>query len=120
MPTGVEEAWLALIGAIMGTSGLKVVEHVLSRGETKELMQKTLREELKTEIRNLKEEIDKSEEDVDHWKARYYELVQTHIETSALLLQATAQLKQAGKTLEVDTRALDLIKTGATEPTKDL
>jgi hypothetical protein len=106
MPTGVEEAWLALIGAIMGTSGLKVVEHILSRAGSKETLAKALRDELKQEIAQLKKEIDETEDDVDHWKQRYYSLIEAYIEQSSMLMGAAIQLKEHGQPLDIDTKSL--------------
>ena len=71
---GLDPAWIALFGTLMGGVGLKALEHWLSRGKVKQTEQDRLRDELRQEITNLKSENNQLEKDVDHWRKEYYDL----------------------------------------------
>ena len=77
------QAWLALIGAILGGSGLKFIEHYLSRPKIKEDTAAAFRKELREEMAILRAELKSSEADVDKWRDSTYalreELSQTRI-----------------------------------------
>jgi chromosome segregation ATPase len=77
---GLEQAWLALIGAIMGTSGLKLVEHILNRANTRNEMATALRTELRGEIEGLKKELAETEKQLDEWKQKYWDLMSKYVE----------------------------------------
>lgn len=71
----VSQAWLALIGAILGGSGLKFIEHYLSRPKIKDDSATAFRNELREEVKNLREELRKTENELDDWRTKYYALV---------------------------------------------
>lgn len=60
-------AW-AIIGTAMGTIGLKLVEWNLSK-QSRHLSE---RQSLYVEISDLRNRLDKVEEEVDRWRDRYY------------------------------------------------
>ena len=77
------EAIIALIATLMGASGLKFVEWILSRNTRKQELDATLRNELRAdveglrqEIHELKKEIDVKQGDIDSWRERYFKIVQ--------------------------------------------
>lgn len=71
----ISQAWLALIGALLGGSGLKFIEHWLSRPKVKEDVASSFRNELREEVKNLREELRKTETELDEWRAKYYALM---------------------------------------------
>lgn len=71
----ISQAWLALIGAVLGGSGLKFIEHYLSRPKIKDDSATAFRNELREEVKNLREELRKTEKELDEWRAKYYALV---------------------------------------------
>jgi hypothetical protein len=65
----------ALIAAIFGGVGLKVIESVLNRSKVKNDLQAQMRLELRTDVVSLKEELDRIEVSLDEWKKKYYRLL---------------------------------------------
>jgi len=72
----ISQAWLALIGAILGGSGLKFIEHYLSRPKIKDDSATAFRNELREEVKNLRDELRKTEVELDTWRAKYYALLE--------------------------------------------
>lgn len=64
--------WLALIGAAFGGTGLKFLEWFLNRGKAKEDIATQLRNELRTELKELRERVDELEAENDKWRARAF------------------------------------------------
>lgn len=71
----ISQAWLALIGALLGGSGLKFIEHWLSRPKVKDDAASAFRNELREEVKNLREELRKTEQELDEWRTKYYALM---------------------------------------------
>lgn len=78
------EAWLALIGALLGGSGLKFIEHWLNRSKVKDDTAAQFRNELREEVKNLREELRKTEEDKDKWQKDYYDLKGEYLKLQAM------------------------------------
>lgn len=72
---GISQAWLALIGALLGGSGLKVIEHWLNKSKVKDDSATSFRKELREEVTSLREELRKAEKELDEWRDKYYALV---------------------------------------------
>jgi septal ring factor EnvC (AmiA/AmiB activator) len=77
---GNTEALLALGGAVLGGSGLKVIEHWLNKSKDKIDVAKDFRQELRTDLSETKKELDRVEEELDKWKEKYYALLQENLE----------------------------------------
>lgn len=71
----ISQAWLALVGALLGGSGLKFIEHWLSRPKIKDDAASSFRNELREEVKNLREELRKTEQELDAWRSKYYALM---------------------------------------------
>lgn len=71
----ISQAWLALIGALLGGSGLKFIEHYLSRPKIKDDTATQFRNELREEVKNLRDELRKTEVELDNWRTKYYALM---------------------------------------------
>jgi hypothetical protein len=69
------EPALALMAAIFGGVGLKVIESVLNRSKVKNDLETQMRSELRGDVIILKEELDKIEAALDVWKKKYYALL---------------------------------------------
>lgn len=68
------EPVFALVAAIFGGVGLKVVESLLNRSKVKNDLQTQMRTELRADVITLKEELDLIEASLDLWKKKYYKL----------------------------------------------
>lgn len=71
----INQAWLALLGALLGGSGLKIVEYWLNRSKVKEDAASQMRTELRNDIKGLREELRAVEDELDKWRGKYYELM---------------------------------------------
>lgn len=78
----ISDAWLALIGAIMGGSGLKIIDTWLGRAKVKDDSASKFRDELRAEVVSMREELRKTREELvasnareDEWQNKYYELL---------------------------------------------
>lgn len=75
-----DTAWIALIGTVLGGTGLKLLESFLSRGQGKADAATSMREELRKESTTLREELRIVEKDLDSWKEKYFLLLQEYLE----------------------------------------
>lgn len=75
-----DTAWIALIGTLFGGAALKIVEGLFAKGTTKVDLATSLREELRKESTQLKEEVRLAEHELDTWKEKYYNLYQEYID----------------------------------------
>lgn len=71
----INQAWLALLGALLGGSGLKIVEYWLNRSKIREDASSQMRTELRNDIKGLREELRAVEDELDKWRGKYYELM---------------------------------------------
>jgi predicted nucleic acid-binding Zn-ribbon protein len=105
-------AILALIGTIFGGAGLKFIEHWLSRAKTRDDTAVQIRNELRTELARLKEDIAKMNEHVnaaeaeaDGWRAKYYAREEEYYQVKRELQAALAKIKEnAEKAVQQITR----------------
>lgn len=79
----INQAWLALIGALLGGSGLKVIEHWLNRSKGKDDTATDFRNELRTDIKDLRAELARTEDELDKWRVKYYALMDEFIKYKA-------------------------------------
>lgn len=73
--------FVALVGTLFGSAGLKVVEHWLGRARTKAAESASYREELRKEIESLRAQLEKADGEelrlqgvLDEWKTKWYDL----------------------------------------------
>jgi len=81
----ISQAWLALIGAVLGGSGLKIMESWLNKSKVRDDAASAFRTELRDEVKNLRDELRKVETDLDNWRAKYYELMEQFLKVKAEL-----------------------------------
>ena len=84
----ISEAWLALLGALLGGSGLKIIEYLLNRSKVRDDAAAQIRSELREEVRSLREELRTVEDELDKWRGKYYELMDEFMEAKGNLAEA--------------------------------
>jgi predicted nuclease with TOPRIM domain len=90
-----DPAWIALIGTVTGTVGLKVAEHYLGRGRVRIDDAAKIRDELREQIASNKTEMKDLEDEVDRWRKEYYDLRDKYIALQTELTLALQQIKDA-------------------------
>lgn len=90
----INQAWLALLGALLGGSGLKIVEYWLNRSKIKEDAASQMRTELRNDIKGLREELRVVEDELDKWRGKYYELMDEFMRAKADLAAALHEAKK--------------------------
>lgn len=95
----ISQAWLALIAALLGGSGLKLIEHWLNRSKVRDDAAAEMRTELREEIKGLREELRSVEDELDKWRGKYYELMDEFMKAKGELAEAVrnAQNKANGQ-----------------------
>jgi len=84
----INQAWLALFAALLGGSGLKVIEYWLNKTKTREDTALAMRAELREEVRGLRDELRQVEEQLDLWRGKYYELMDEFMKAKGDLAEA--------------------------------
>lgn len=90
----VNSAWVALIAALLGGSGLKIIEYLLNRSKVRDDTATQIRKELREELTGLKEELRAAETALDEWKQKYYDLYDKLIQTRGELDSALRTIKE--------------------------
>lgn len=75
MDGGTTQAWIALGGTIFGGAGLKIFEQFLGRSKQRDDTATSLRDELRKELAEARDEAEEYREEADVWRLRYYSLV---------------------------------------------
>ena len=102
----ISQAWLALIGAVLGGSGLKIMESWLNKSKVRDDAASAFRTELRDEVKNLRDELRKVETDLDNWRAKYYELMEQFLKVKAEL---DAALRNASEDFSQPSEAVNKI-----------
>lgn len=92
---GLDPAWIALIGTVVGSVGLKVLEHFLGKAKVRVDEATKIREELRLEISSLKDDIRELETDLNNWREKYLDLRDTYANLNTEYRLALAKLGQA-------------------------
>jgi len=77
------EGWIAALAALGGGAFVKILEVFFIPRASKEDFAAKLREELRTDIRTLRDEIGRLQKDLDAWKLKYFELLQKYSKLSS-------------------------------------
>ncbi len=100
--------FLALIGTLFGSAGLKVIEHWLSRAKSKEDTASKMRDELRLEIERkskdyaadierLRGDLNETEKQLDELRAKYWALMEENFQIKAELKSALAEIKKSAE-----------------------
>jgi len=100
MALPLDPAWIALIGTVIATVGLKVTEHWLNKNKTQNDDAKQIRDELRGQITSQKEEIERLESEVEAWRTKYYDLRDQFMKQNTELTLALDRLKATAKSLD--------------------
>jgi septal ring factor EnvC (AmiA/AmiB activator) len=100
MALPLDPAWIALIGTVIATVGLKVTEHWLNRNKSSNDDAKQIRDELRTQVVTQKEEIERLEAEVEAWRTKYYDLRDQFMKQNTELTLALDRLKATAKTFD--------------------
>jgi hypothetical protein len=82
------DPFIALVAALFGGVGLKIIESLLNRSNAKNDLQAQMRSELRTDVISLKDELDEIESRLDEWKKKYYRLFFAFNELAVVALAA--------------------------------
>lgn len=102
-----DPAWIALIGTVTGGVGLKLAEHWLGRNRVKTDDAARIRDELRTEITNQRQEIKDLEADVNKWREEYYDLRDKYIHLQTELTLALQNIRKEAHTAETAAKILE-------------
>lgn len=91
--TGLDPAWIALVGTIFGGVGLKLVERWLGRSKERVDDATQIRDELRIEINSQRDEIKNLEAEVNRWRQEYYNLRDQHVKVQTELQIALERIK---------------------------
>lgn len=69
-----DATWIALVAALFGGAGLKIIEKILNRGQEEDDIATKLRAELRQDIERHRQRADEAEDEADKWRDRYYKL----------------------------------------------
>lgn len=88
-----DPAWIALIGTLCGGIGLKVLEHWLGKSKLKIDEAAKLRDELRVQLNDQKDEIKTLETELNTLRKEYYDLRDQHAELNTKYLINLEKLK---------------------------
>lgn len=98
--------YVAIIAALFGGAGVKLLEKWLSRNTVKEDTATKLRSELREELIRLRSELDKTEEELDSTRKKYYDMLEAFSKVKLQLEEALHKIKmgteQAGRVIGTD------------------
>lgn len=94
-------ALVGLFGAVIGTLGTKMVDVYMTKKVRTQDLASQIRSEQRAEVLTLRSELDDTEEQLDEWKDKYYELKQENARQQIMLDNLQDQLNE----LKEDARA---------------
>jgi hypothetical protein len=84
----------ALAGTIFGGAGIKAIEGLLGRKKVKEDVATTIRAELRTEIKELRDRVDLQEGQLAEWRDKYYTLLDQFVNAKGELNFMMRRIKE--------------------------
>ena len=96
MDTTVVTAIFSVIGAVFAGTGLKVVEKWLQKAKDKDDTATSLRNELRTELTDLKKELASAGDSIEEWREKYYDVIEKYIVVKAQLNTVLKMLADRG------------------------
>lgn len=92
--------WVPLLGTIIATVGVKVVERWLSRRDRGMSDAAMIRSELKEQVTGYKEEIRRLEDEVDELRSKYYATLEELVAKRIELQDALATIKKLSEQVQ--------------------
>lgn len=96
------ETTTAIIAALFGGAGVKILDKVLSNRSQYLAETERLRTELRQDVERLSEEVIAQKEEADEWRKKYWELVESTVQLKAsntVAHQAIDSMKEEINTL---------------------
>jgi len=87
-------AIFALLGTIFGGAGLKIVEALLLRKKDKDTTATDLRQELREEVRYLREQLKAAEDELDEQRQKHLSVMQEYLDVQSKLNGLLIDFKQ--------------------------
>ena len=84
--------WVALISAIIGTLGTKIVDASIQKRQIDKNASVEIVHAEKEHIHDISEELDETEAEVDEWRERYYALKERNLILKAYIAQLDPDL----------------------------
>ena len=84
--------WVALISAIIGTLGTKIVDASIARRLSEKDLTIHSLDSNRQELLSIEQELDQAEDDVDSWKEKYYALKEQNLILKAYIAQLDPDL----------------------------
>lgn len=94
MDSGVVQSIIAVVVALFGGAGLKIVERWLSRGQVKEDYGLKLRTELREDLNRLRTQLEETETELDQWREKYFTLLEQFVNAKAKLEDALTTIQR--------------------------
>lgn len=85
-------ALVGLCAAIIGTIGGKFFDNYMQKRKMKIDYGSQIRSEQRAEIMNLRSELDDTEEKVDEWRDRYFELKEENVKQQSMMDDLQTQI----------------------------
>jgi predicted nucleic acid-binding Zn-ribbon protein len=85
---------VAIIAAVFGGAGVKMIEKWLNRSVEKEDSGFKLRTELREELERLRDELEKTKDELDDYRAKYFSLMEQFSKTKIELETALYKIQQ--------------------------
>lgn len=89
-----ETTIVALVAALFGGGGLKFLEHILNRNKERADLATQLRDELRSEVNSLKDEVKGVDDALDEWRKRYYRLLAHYHEMRVSCIESGVKLPE--------------------------
>lgn len=103
-----DPAYIALIGTLCGGVGLKMAEHYLGKGGRKTDDASRIRDELRIEINNLRDDVTRLEDERDKYRNDYYTLYEKHLAVLKELNEALVRIRsEADITTDAENARID-------------
>lgn len=100
---GLDPAWIALIGTIIATVGVKILERWLGKKDRNSTDAAQIRSELREQITTAKEEIRRLEDELDEWRAKYYEAIEELVAKRIELQNALDTIRRLTAQAQIET-----------------
>jgi peptidoglycan hydrolase CwlO-like protein len=94
MEPAVIAAMVGVLGAIVGTLGAKIVDFFMNKRNREQDLATQMRSEQREEIITLRSELDDTEDQLDDWKIKYFELKEENVSQQAMLESLQDQIDE--------------------------
>jgi hypothetical protein len=82
-----DPAIIAILSALFGGAGLKIVEKLLDKGKSNFDMATQLRSELRSDIDGLRDRLQVVEDEAERWRTKYYDLYEAFMALKIKLIE---------------------------------